>query len=73
MAPMEPTQARTIHDGRPSWRPATPQPVYGMGMIGALVYFLQHATTFSSGAQGVLKALFWPGFLVYELLRFLRL
>jgi hypothetical protein len=41
-------------------------------MIGAAVYYIQHATTFWAGVWGFLKALVWPAFLVYELLRFLN-
>ena len=41
--------------------------VYGLGFIGALVYFIQQATGFWSGVLGVLKALVWPAFLVYKL------
>lgn len=48
-------------------------PVYGFGLIGALIYYLQHATSFGNGLLGVLKALVWPSVLVYELLRFLKL
>jgi hypothetical protein len=43
--------------------------VYGMGFLGAVIYYIQAATSFWSGVLGVLKALFWPGFLVYELLK----
>ena len=42
--------------------------LYGLGVIGALVYYLQHASTFWVGVLGVLKALVWPAFLVYKLL-----
>jgi hypothetical protein len=45
--------------------------VYGLGLIGAAVYYIQHAETFSAGVIGVLKALVWPAFVVYELLAFL--
>jgi len=45
--------------------------VYGLGLIGAAVYFISTATTFSMGVIGFLKALVWPAFLVYELFRFL--
>lgn len=41
---------------------------YGLGFIGAAVYFIQHADTFWVGVIGVLKALVWPAFLVYKLL-----
>lgn len=47
--------------------------VYGLGLIGALVYFIQHASSFLDGVIGVLKALVWPAFLVYSLLDFLKL
>ncbi|MGC3977900.1 MAG: hypothetical protein QM751_06500 [Paludibacteraceae bacterium] len=39
--------------------------VYGLGMIGAAVYFISHAVSFGIGVLGFLKALFWPAFLVY--------
>ena len=45
--------------------------VYGMGLIGALVFYLQQAAGFSEGLLGILKAFFWPAFLVYELLSFM--
>jgi hypothetical protein len=46
--------------------------VYGLGLIGALVYFIQSATSFWDGAYGVLQALVWPAFLVYDALQHLR-
>ena len=46
--------------------------LYGLGFVGALIYFLQVATTFWIGVLGVFKALFWPAFLVYYLLEFLK-
>lgn len=42
--------------------------VYGLGMIGAAIYFIGHATGFWMGALGLLKAIVWPAFLVYEAL-----
>lgn len=47
--------------------------VYGMGLIGAWVYFISHATTFWMGALGILKGIVWPALLVYEMLKFLNL
>lgn len=44
---------------------------YGLGFIGAVVYFIQHADTFRAGVLGFLKALVWPAFLIYELFKFL--
>jgi hypothetical protein len=45
--------------------------VYGLGLIGALVYYIQAADGFWSVIVGILKALVWPAFAIYELLRFL--
>jgi len=45
--------------------------VYGLGLIGALVYYVGHADGFWSVILGILKALVWPAFVVYELLKFL--
>ncbi len=47
--------------------------VYGMAFIGALVYYLQHATTLWTGILGIFKALFWPAVLMYRLLGFLKM
>jgi hypothetical protein len=44
--------------------------VYGLGVIGALVYFVGHATTFWVGVLGVVKAFVWPVFAVYYALDF---
>ncbi len=45
--------------------------VYGLGFIGAAIYYISHATGFWTGVLGLLKAIVWPAFLVYELLKFL--
>lgn len=45
--------------------------VYGLGFIGAAIYFIQHATSFWVGILGLLKAIVWPAVLVYKLLGFL--
>ena len=45
--------------------------VYGLGLIGAWVYYIGRATTFQEGVVGFLKGLVWPAFLVYALLKFL--
>lgn len=47
--------------------------VYGMGFLGSLFYFIQHATSFPEGLYGVLKAIFWPAFLIYKLLEFFKM
>ena len=43
--------------------------VYGLGFLGALVYYIATATGFWDGVWGVIKALLWPAFLVYALLK----
>ena len=46
--------------------------VYLLGLIGALVYYIQNADGFWPGVLGILKALVWPAFLIYDLLKFLN-
>ena len=48
---------------------ATHSAVYGLGMIGAAIYYISVATGFWMGVLGFLKALVWPVFLVYEVLK----
>jgi hypothetical protein len=43
--------------------------VYGLGLIGAAIYFISHAATFWMGVLGILKAIVWPAYLVYEALK----
>lgn len=45
--------------------------LYCMGFIGAAVYYIQLADGFWLGVLGILKAFVWPGFMVYELMKFL--
>lgn len=42
--------------------------VYGLGFIGAAVYYISIASGFWMGVLGFLKAIVWPAFLVYEAL-----
>jgi hypothetical protein len=44
---------------------------YGLGLIGAAIYFISAATGFWMGVLGFLKAIVWPAFLVYEALKHL--
>ncbi len=52
---------------------ATGGAVYGLGFIGAAVYYISTATGFWVGVLGFLKAIVWPAFLVYEALKSLNL
>ena len=44
--------------------------VYGLGMIGAWVYYIGRATTPRLRVLGFFKGLVWPAMLVYEVLKF---
>lgn len=47
--------------------------IYGLGVVGALFYFLQGATTFSAVIVGIGKAVFWPALLMFKLLTYLQM
>lgn len=55
--------SQVIHQSAPS------SAVYGLGLIGAAVYFISHATGIWMGILGFLKALVWPAFIVYAALK----
>jgi len=63
----EPRKVKVIHQGGAS------EAVYGLGLIGAWVYFIGHATTFWLGVLGFLKGFVWPALLVYEFLKYLNM
>lgn len=46
--------------------------VYGIGMIGAWVYYFKRAATNQERIRAFFKGLVWPAFLVYDLLEFLK-
>jgi hypothetical protein len=48
-------------------------PVYAFGIFGAWFYYFGHVTTFWDGVLAFFKGIFWPGILVYELMKFLKL
>ncbi len=50
---------------------ASSNTVYGLGFIGAIIYYISHATSFWMGVVGVLKSIVWPAFLVFEALKYL--
>jgi hypothetical protein len=51
--------ARNFHGG------SSAGAVYGLGFIGAVIYFISHATGFWIGVLGFLKAVVWPAILVF--------
>ena len=44
--------------------------VYGLGVIGACIYYINKGTTTQEKVMGFLKALVWPVFLVKQALEF---
>ena len=56
-------------------RAATPSgggAVYGLGLIGAVIWFWQQADGVGEHVVGLLQALVWPAFLVYDAFKALR-
>ncbi len=47
--------------------------VYGLSVVGAAVYFVQHAVGFWGVVWGLCKGLFWPAVLMYRLLEYLKM
>lgn len=45
---------------------------YGLGLIGAWIYYFRRATTTEEYVKAFLKGLVWPVFLVNDLLVFLE-
>jgi len=65
------TDPRVSGRRRPTGHGTGGNAVYGLGLIGALVYYVGHAHGFWPVVLGILKSLVWPAFLVYHLLKFL--
>jgi hypothetical protein len=47
--------------------------IYGLGVVGALFYFLKGATTLGPVLMGIGKSIFWPALLMFKLLTYLRM
>lgn len=47
--------------------------LYGLGFIGALVFYIQQATSLWTGLIGFGKALVWPAFLIYNVFVYLKM
>lgn len=45
--------------------------IYGLGFIGAAIFFIGKAASFGAGVLGFFKALVWPALLVYEVFKYL--
>ena len=42
--------------------------IYGLGFIGAAIYYIQQSNGFWEIVIAILKAIVWPAFLVYKLI-----
>jgi hypothetical protein len=40
--------------------------LYGLGVLGAWVYFFQQADSFWAYALAIVQGIFWPAWMVYE-------
>lgn len=67
---MKDPEEKSVHT-RGNGNYASGSAVYGLGFIGAAIYYISIATTFWMGVLGFLKAIIWPVFLVLEALKFL--
>ena len=46
--------------------------VYGLGFIGAVIYYWQLADTLGQYVMGLLKAIVWPAMVVYKVLAYFQ-
>lgn len=46
--------------------------VYGLGLIGAFIFYVQQGSGFLNVLVSILKAIVWPAFMAYDLLSFLH-
>lgn len=63
--------SRGHHHGRHCHGQGGSGAIYGLGVVGALFYFLQNAATFGIVMVGIGKAIFWPAILMFKLLTYL--
>lgn len=61
-----------MSDGKYRYQRSGGDAVYGLGLIGAAVFYIQQASGFWPVIKAILKALVWPAFVVYDLLKFLQ-
>ena len=41
--------------------------IYALGVLGAIIYYLQNTAGVAAVLLGIIKAFFWPAFFVFEL------
>ncbi|MEW6040240.1 MAG: hypothetical protein AB1633_01840 [Elusimicrobiota bacterium] len=47
--------------------------IYGLGFIGTVYYYIQHAAGFWALVWGVIKAIFWPAVLLHKVFELLKM
>ncbi len=73
MSPETPSASTPERKRRMRGRGAAGGGAYFAAFIGALVYYMQHATSFATVILGILKAIVWPAILVYHVMGFLKM
>jgi len=48
-------------------------PFYGLGIVGAMIFYIQQADGFFPIIWAIIKAFIWPAFFVYDVLKFVTL
>jgi hypothetical protein len=61
------------NDGQRRYRGNYCGSTYGLAFLGAVIYFIQHSTSFWMGVLGVIKAIVWPALVVYKVLDFFKM
>lgn len=56
-----------------NYRGSASDAVYGFGLLGAWYYYLSTATSFGMGLLGIVKGIFWPAMLIFEVLKTLEM
>ena len=73
MAAQTGTIEQDVQKQKVIYRGGSSEAVYGLGLIGAWIYYLTQATSVWTGVLGILKGIFWPAILVYRLMKFLNI
>jgi hypothetical protein len=66
------TNVKEYHKPKVVYRNSAVNAVYGLGMIGAWIFYIGTAPTFWLGVLGFLKGIVWPVFHVLDALKFLH-
>ena len=72
MVKLAPASEHEIQKPAMVYKGGSSDSVYGLGFVGALVYYISRARTFQEGVVGFFKAMVWPAILVYEIFRLME-